>query len=778
MKFKNFKKVFSYLISLTLTVNIVVTATSVAEDKFETNEPSTISSEVLEAIEAGEEYIPVVIWRTEAEDSYIENAVIDEIGFSISDLEESYTLPSDDLMEQLSIAATGEVDSYLEKLMNSHLELTEESRRIEQEKTETYLSTRRSVISDYYSSNAETFINNTGLSDSEVIFTSCYSPMIVCNLSPEEIYDLSTRDDVEEIMLFEKMEIVNCTFPNTTMKDTMGINNINQYLGLTGTGVKIGIYETSVVSSNYADAYELDMSKVTILGEPYIQNGGFHSTWCASVAAGDKGVAPDADIYSASLEDDFLKFSWNNYDNVKLAQLEELIRNDVKIINISWASQNDVTCYNYWAKYVDYLIAADKVTIVCATGNNADAFISNPSSAYNCIAVNAFFDVNPANQQPEELLCDYSYEHGNGCFKPDVTAVTFGPGGTSTATPVISGMIALLIQYKPSLASHPELTKAILMASCHKKASKLYVDYNNIPSLNETMLQGLTDRQGAGIPNMYTMISIVSQHSYACGVINGTTQTEVISHIIQPKYGAEYMNVSMSYLQTNVSPSNTSGTADDYDMQLTNSAIGTKTSNESNSSTELIYTSLSSGLDEYLNNCMYTLRIYKFKGSSKNLVYGYAWSTNAAKFTATPEEEGIYYLRNNNSGLYLTADNSTLETRQTAYSGNTEQMWIIKYSNSTGTYNLQSAFGDKYGLKIGSAITSTQKKAMEGSESEVNPITTVFNDDGTYTFKQTINGLTYALGIYQNSSSDTYAVWSPFSTNNKSQKWALESIQY
>jgi hypothetical protein len=50
---------------------------------------------------------------------------------------------------------------------------------------------------------------------------------------------------------------------------------------------------------------------------------------------------------------------------------------------------------------------------------------------------------------------------------------------------------------------------------------------------------------------------------------------------------------------------------------------------------------------------------------------------------------------------------------------------------------------------------------------------------GTYTFKRTVNGSTYALGINgQSTSSGAYANWSPYSANNASQKWYLETANY
>lgn len=781
MKVNVFHKALVCLLSFIISINNLAFSKVEANSDYEngTGNKSVITSEVRAAMEKTNEKIPVVIWRKQVDDSYIEEIIYKKTGFKINDLEEDYSSPTQELIEQLAVAATDNGTLDLKGSMKNHMDLTRVSRSIETTKTNQYIAARRSALSDYYSADSKSFINDTCLSELEVKFASQYSPMIVCLLSPEKINELSEREDIEEIMLYKKMDIVECAFPQTTMKDTMGINDINQHLSLTGSGVKIGIYETSVVSPTYND-YELDMSKVTVIGSPYI--GSYmphHATWCASVAAGNKGVAPDAEIYSASLEHDFQTFSWGDYDNVQLSQLEDLISNGVKIINISWNSQNDESCYNYWQKYTDYLIAYNKVTIVCATGNNSASYIGSPSAAYNCIAVNGFTDVNPSNNEKENVLCDYSYDNGSGCLKPDVIATTFGLMGTSTATPVISGMIALLIQYKPSLAAHPELVKSILMASCHKKASKLYNSNGTITSLNETMFQGLTSRQGAGIPNMYTMISIAAQHSYACGILNGTTSTQVLAHIFQPQYGAKYMNVSMSYLLTNVSPDNTAGTADDYDMFVSNNLIQTKYSTKSNSSTEMIYFTLPDEDIMELSDNIYNLQIYRAWGDSTNIAYGYAWSTDTTKFVANEEDEGIFFLRNNNSNLYLTTNSSTLEIKQSAFTGNTNQMWILKQLNSPSKYVLQSASGNKYGIKIGGELSTSQYKAVEGNEVDVNSIYVTFNDDGTFTFKQNYNNRSLALGIYGSSvSSNAYSSWMSFSSNNKSQKWALETVQY
>lgn len=67
---------------------------------------------------------------------------------------------------------------------------------------------------------------------------------------------------------------------------------------------------------------------------------------------------------------------------------------------------------------------------------------------------------------------------------------------------------------------------------------------------------------------------------------------------------------------------------------------------------------------------------------------------------------------------------------------------------------------------------------MDDSTSATSPITLQFNkDSGTYTLKRIVNGATYAPGISNNSTaSGAYANWQPYSANNKSQKWYLETI--
>lgn len=158
--------------------------------------------------------------------------------------------------------------------------------------------------------------------------------MSICLLTQEEIVAASENDNVDELTLYKPVESEECAIDLGTTTNTMGIDRINNDLSLTGKNVSIGIYETGTVSSAYYSAFGVRNSQVTIVGSPY--SSGSHSTYCAGIAAGSNGVAPDANIYSASCEYDWQKFNWNEYDKAALSSLEELIDRGVDVISISW----------------------------------------------------------------------------------------------------------------------------------------------------------------------------------------------------------------------------------------------------------------------------------------------------------------------------------------------------------------------------------------------------------------------------------------------------------
>ncbi len=764
----NFKRIITCILTVSLATvsvsgNLCVTA--VESDPIIRKDTDKISGDLLNKIENNEhESYPVVIWSECIDDSNVESLIKKEIGFNLESIESKYSAPSEELIAELNKAANGSAEENLHFLMDKHMSLTESARETERKKTDLYLSTRRDIVKELNVFQTNTLIDELNISDDKIGFISQFAPMTVCVLTTEEILKAVHNEKVLEITYYEPIEGEDCSIDLGTTTATMGIDQINSNLNLTGSGVNIGIYETCTVNPSYYSTYGIDASQVHIIGPSYNTNS-THSTYCAGIAAGNNGVAPDAEIYSSTVNNDWDTYCENSGEYTELEQFEDLINSDVDIVSVSWGSTNSINCYNNWAKYFDYIIAFEKKTVVCATGNYASNYILNPSSSFNCIAVNGFVDY--YNGQAQELLNNYSYMNGNGCLKPDVIGPSLN-NGTSTATPYIAGIIALMYQYKPSLSASPAVTKALLMGSCHRKCSKLLK--NPIENLNETMADGITDRQGAGIPNVYNMISMVVQHSYGYGVLNSNNNYYREAKIIQPKYGATKINISMAYLQTDVSVSSPA-LCDNYDIKLSNPLYSNdKESNNTVSSTEMIYANMTTN-----NN--YTLKILKNSGTMSNVSYGYAWSTNNTDFYPYSDEEGIYYLKNEKSGKYLTMNDTTLNAYQSSYSGDSNQLWIIKKDPISGNFRLMSANGNDKNLEIGNVISGSYYQATGSNTSTAMLLS--LEADGTYTLKRSTPSLTYGLGIYNNSlSSGSAAAWYTYASSNKSQYWYLEAVEY
>ena len=269
--------------------------------------------------------------------------------------------------------------------------------------------------------------------------------------------------------------------------------------------------------------------------------------------------------------------------------------------------------------------------------------------------------------------------------------------GTSFATPFLTGSIALMLELKPSLSAFPQAIKAIVLASCHRKVEP---SERNEPE--ETLEEGITERQGAGVPDVWTMACIISQGTYGVAVLDGQQSTH---RFFQPNYNATKMNVSLCWMRDNYrinegsDVDNTISIGPYINLDLyVNYDEEQHTSLKSNSSTEMTYFDLDA------DNNVYEMTVKRNSDYSDAVRYGYAYSTNESYF-GTARNDGIYKVKNLLTQEYLTLNPTNNELVMQEYSNlDSKQDWIIKY-NSVGGWNIISgnastqgavAFGDSY----------------------------------------------------------------------------------
>lgn len=795
------KFLFSFIcIILVLVLSLSSLVVSVSAN-VEINNPSAyktnaILNEKMQLALDGER-IPVYIWYADIDQHLVEETVKEDYGLSLETIRVDYEMPSSEL---ITAYKNGEEDA--KKEMNEYFERTKDNRDKEKELTDKYVLSRRDVSMSKYSQKSSKIISDLNIDESNITFNSSFAPAIVANLTVSEIERLKTDNRIEEIGYFIPVVGYDLSITEDSSVDNLlaiereasGISKANDVLGLTGNNVKVGMMETGCPDTDNAS---INGANITVNNENAITD---HALNTSRIIVGDSdGIAKNAQLYSVSNPEEIAEAGTFDY-----TQFEWLLSQGVSVINLSHNLKNIEQGYNlnytyyFTEKWIDHLVSYHNVTVVVASGNDGDkpnSRIGSPGLAHNVITVGGYI-TNFTATTSDDFIAPYSSwsNSGGGYYgleKPDVimpsqatnssnigsplSGMTNTNGlvtnGTSWAAPMLTGSIALMLELKPSLSAYPQAIKAIVMASCHRKvASSPY----NEPV--ETIGQGITERQGAGAPDVWTMACIVSQGTYGTDVLSGTQQTH---RFVQPKYGATKMNISMCWLRENAQVNE--GTSDralligpyiNLDLSVKYNGVEKASSAKEHSSTEMAYFSLGA------SNNMYEFTVNRNSTYTDEVRYGYAYSTNNTYYTQDARQ-GIYRIKNLDTKEYLTLNTSTNQLMMQPYSStNTKQEWIIQNS-PTGAYNLKSAYGSTQGIaNYGSVIDSNSKTVMLGSETLNFSIFeggfNVLTDDYSLVRFYTRTGPTeWFIGC----DADKAIIASNISSSKKS-CWILEEINY
>jgi subtilisin family serine protease len=302
----------------------------------------------------------------------------------------------------------------------------------------------------------------------------------VIDMSDEQAAIL--RRDVSNISILkdEPIELIRPIQDATTAKQKLTSEDIwhlpairKQNSTRTGKNVKIAVFDTGIDSSHpelqgkIAESYDLNfigaVRQWTIEGTPVSQDTDGHGTHVAGLICGNTiGVAPDTQIISLAMLPKG-KGSLVNF----ITALEWLInRSDVPIVNISAG----IPKYNSdMSDAIDDLLAFG-ILPICAVGNDGRDKTRTPGNCPGVISVGATNNSNRVagfSSSGKLIVDNHEYNvpslvaPGAAVYSSVMTGGYEAWHGTSMATPIVSGVAAIILEEDPNI-SVDDLREALL----------------------------------------------------------------------------------------------------------------------------------------------------------------------------------------------------------------------------------------------------------------------------------------------------------------------------
>ncbi|KAL4703428.1 hypothetical protein ACJJTC_008147, partial [Scirpophaga incertulas] len=247
-------------------------------------------------------------------------------------------------------------------------------------------------------------------------------------------------------------------------------------LGVTGDGIRVAVFDTGL--SRQHPHFGRVRERTDWTGESTLDDALGHGTFVAGVIASRAdclGFAPDADLHI------FRVFTDNqvSYTSWFLDAFNYAIMRKINVLNLSIGGPDFMD-----HPFVDKVweLSANKVIIVSAIGNDGPLYgtLNNPADQMDVIGVGGIgFDDRIARFSSRGMTT-WELPAGYGRMKPDI--VTYGSGvrgssvsggcrslsGTSVASPVVAGAIALLASGVPRQNLTPAAVKQALCITARR----------------------------------------------------------------------------------------------------------------------------------------------------------------------------------------------------------------------------------------------------------------------------------------------------------------------
>lgn len=403
-------------------------------------------------------------------------------------------------------------------------------------------------------SNGETIFKILDEYEFEIIYNCKLIPLVIVKVDNQSLYKIIENDKVERISIFHNYEVENemdIAEQQVKSYDVKKKDYLTQY-GYKGRNVNVGIIDSKNGIEEHADAvmYEIAGKCTVEDGIPY------------------EGVAPCASLVCKKICD----------EKEFLSAIEELIKKNIHIINMSAGIKSEEE-YSNIDKVVDKLLYKYKVNFIKSAGNKEK--ITAPGMAWNSLVVGNIETKEKLGtrvaykSEPYVMRMNSGYKHPSYLAnKPDISA----PGtelyipkigvrtGTSYAAPLVTGVVAQIIEANPKLLLNPNMIKSILMLS----ANSNIIDDDAIADA-----VFLKERSGAGMLNALEAIKLCENlnlnfKEYTIS-LDGTTSKEIFVDLNKLKKGNRLEGILVYDKAEDFCIDGTHYLASDLDIYLENS---------------------------------------------------------------------------------------------------------------------------------------------------------------------------------------------------------------
>lgn len=434
-----------------------------------------------------------------------------------------------------------------------------------------YIMTERSMYAEervrQYAKMRLEYSNVQGLQEKRQadtrLFYSQYAPMISAELTSAEIKLLAQDSRVQSISYS----------PSVILEDesdvsipTIGADYVRDTLSYTGSGIKIGMIESTLPDKN-ADYFISDNIHCDPAADG-VGNSQWHANTVAFIMVGQetttdgvtyKGIVPDAHLYATAFKP-YEDKDWR-------AKIEWLISQGVHIINMSAGIREDSGGrYGEHERWVDHIANDHYVHFVKSVGNTQNA-VTSPGLAYNILTIGAIDDKNNGDETDDVLFNQSAYLEYSPMIdtqeeptnKPDLVAPgveIFTPAyldgedcatsGTSYAAPHVTAVIAQLCQRFPSLIVLQAGVKAMLTASVSHSA-RAYTPWDDE-----------YDQFGAGVVNARAVLETANAYRMMVGNFPAGSLANAERVYTFTAAADQRVRVSLTWLKNSAIPNNVS----------------------------------------------------------------------------------------------------------------------------------------------------------------------------------------------------------------------------